>query len=75
MNLHAAHLHDYLMRYFQSLNGCPIPHLQQIKLIKKLYGTETEDTDCPFKALHLEREKDTLYSSFFTASKVQGVGS
>ena len=34
-----------------------------------------EDTDCPFKALHLEREKDTLSSSFFTASKVQGVGS
>ena len=40
-----------------------------------MIGTETEDTDCPFKALHREREKETLSSSFFTASKVQGVGS
>ena len=40
-----------------------------------MYRTETEDTYSPSKALHREMEKETLPLSFFTASKVQGVGS
>jgi hypothetical protein len=41
------------------------------KTFQDLYGTDTNDTDCPSVALRQEREKEA--SSFFTAAKVRGV--
>jgi len=41
------------------------------KTFQELYGTDTDDTDCPSTALRQEREKEP--SSLFTAAKVRGV--
>ncbi len=60
---------------FEEIQWLPDPTFTTDKLHYKtfheLYGTNTDDTDCPSTTLRQEREKEP--SSLFTAAKVRGV--